>query len=215
MGASGNDLSDIYALSIILYETCTGETPFHGVSLTAIIMQHINAPHMPPALINPDISPALEAVILRGMERQAEDRYASASALGVALAEALNEPVPETLRDTMDIMTERADRTYIAPAPSSGTLQDRSALAPIASRRGMASASPLVTPVIPVSDELAPMPIVAPQVAPSKIVSARPLPDSEPLNVLSAQRRPTVHIGRMTRIVVGLLLIAASLGALL
>lgn len=215
LGASGNERSDIYALSIILYETCTGETPFRGVSLTAIIMQHINAPHIPPALINPAISPALEEVILRGMERQPEDRYASASALGVALAEALHEPIPEALQHTMETMAALADKTYVAPTPSSGSLQDRPALAPIQPRRSIASASPLVTPVIPVSDELVPFPVVAPPVAPSKAVIPRPLPDSEPLSVLVAKQRPPVPSSRMFRISVALLLIAASMGTLL
>ncbi len=111
----------------------------------------------------------------------------------------------------METMAALVDKTYVAPVPSSGSLQNRSALASIPPRRNMASASPLVTPVIPLSDELAPLP----SVAPSKAVVARPLPDSEPLSVLAAKQRPVMRSSRILRITAGLLLVAASLGTLL
>jgi serine/threonine protein kinase len=100
--------SDIYALGVILYELCTGVLPFRGNRPVAIMVQHLNADPTPPALMNPTISSALAQVILRGLAKEPEARFASAASMTAALARALNTPVPEplihaaSLADTMD-----------------------------------------------------------------------------------------------------------------
>lgn len=97
-GHPGNERSDLYALGVILYEICVGVPPFRGESVTAILMQHMSAMPTPPALINPNISPALATVILHALAKDPAARFSSASALTAALAEALNVPVPVDLR---------------------------------------------------------------------------------------------------------------------
>jgi eukaryotic-like serine/threonine-protein kinase len=96
-GYPGNERSDIYALGVILYEVCTGVQPFYGESVAAIVVQHINTMPTPPALINPNIPPALAMVILRAMAKDPAARFSSASALTASLAEAFNVPVPAEL----------------------------------------------------------------------------------------------------------------------
>ncbi len=96
-GYPANERSDVYTLGIILYELCTGVLPFRGNRRVAIMMQHINALPTPPALLNPTISPALTNVIMRSLAKDPEIRFASASSMAVALAKALNMPVPENL----------------------------------------------------------------------------------------------------------------------
>jgi serine/threonine protein kinase len=93
-GYPGNERSDIYSLGIVLYEVCTGVQPFRGENINAIIMQHINATPTPPALINPNIPPALTLVILRCLAKDPAARFSTASLMATAIAEALNVPLP-------------------------------------------------------------------------------------------------------------------------
>ncbi|MGH9837325.1 MAG: protein kinase domain-containing protein [Blastocatellia bacterium] len=66
--------SDIYSLGIILYEMLTGVAPFSSPTPTAIVVKHVTQP--PPSLrnLNPNISPAVEAVVLHALEKRRQER---------------------------------------------------------------------------------------------------------------------------------------------
>src|SRR2546428_9471629 len=64
-GLPGDERTDLYSLGIILYEMVTGITPFQGDNPIAVMMQHLHEMPTPPALLNPNISPALSAVVLQ------------------------------------------------------------------------------------------------------------------------------------------------------
>lgn len=100
--------SDLYSLGIILYEMTTGVTPFRG-ELMAVLMQHYQDAPTPPALINPNIPPALSEVILKSIAKDPDARFQSASAMTIALAQALNVPVPTEL--TRPAATQKSDST--------------------------------------------------------------------------------------------------------
>jgi eukaryotic-like serine/threonine-protein kinase len=97
-GLVGDKRSDLYSLGIILYEMTTGVTPFRGDSLMVILMQHFQDSPTPPALINPNLPPALSEVILKSIAKDPDARFPSASAMTIAVAESLNIPVPADLR---------------------------------------------------------------------------------------------------------------------
>lgn len=77
-GASVDARADIYALGVMLYEMLTGRTPFTGPSPLAIMNDRlINHPY-PPREANPEISPQLQEVIYRALERDPRNRYPDA-----------------------------------------------------------------------------------------------------------------------------------------
>lgn len=77
-GQRGDQRSDVYSLGILLYEMLTGQVPFAGPSpLAAMNARLLNDPPSPREL-NPEISPELEEIIYRALERDPRHRYATA-----------------------------------------------------------------------------------------------------------------------------------------
>ncbi len=97
-GQPSDRRSDLYSLGIIVYEMITGVPPFRGDNPLSIMMQHYSAMPTPPTAINPHVSPALSAVILRSIAKDPDARFSSASAMTIAMAEAFNVPAPAELR---------------------------------------------------------------------------------------------------------------------
>jgi len=80
-GRRGDARSDIYSLGVILYEMLTGQTPFQGPNKLAVMNDRLLNNPVPPREIAPEISPQLQEIIYRALERDPKNRYASAREL--------------------------------------------------------------------------------------------------------------------------------------
>ncbi len=83
--------SDVYSLSIMLYEMLAGKLPFDADTPVGVIMQHIMAPPPPIEEANPAVSSALAQVALVGMAKKPDERFRSAGAMGAAIAAAVHQ----------------------------------------------------------------------------------------------------------------------------
>jgi serine/threonine-protein kinase len=77
-GKRGDGRSDLYALGVILYEMLTGKVPFTGPNPFAIMNDRLLNNPVPPREIDPSISPQLQEIIYRALERDPKNRYANA-----------------------------------------------------------------------------------------------------------------------------------------
>lgn len=90
--------SDLYALAVMMYEMLVGQVPFDDPSVATLALQHLNEPPPPPRNINPSLPESVEAVLLKGLEKEASDRYQTGKELVDALEKALK---PETTASTL------------------------------------------------------------------------------------------------------------------
>ncbi|HHM04257.1 MAG TPA: serine/threonine protein kinase [Gammaproteobacteria bacterium] len=103
--------TDVYSAGIILYELLTGENPFAGPDLGAVVNKVLHDKPSPPSQRQPGISAALDAVVSRALEKDADLRYQSADEFAAALGGA---PSQETAKDSDE--TE----TMVVAQPESG-----------------------------------------------------------------------------------------------
>jgi hypothetical protein len=115
---------DVYALGCMLFKLLTGEVPFPKDSDAARLFAHLNDPPPAPSLYVPEVSMALDDVVIRAMSKAPEDRYPSAGDLGRAAQAALRgerTTAPERTVATGAAATRTAET--IAVEPERGTVE--------------------------------------------------------------------------------------------
>lgn len=212
MGAPGNELSDIYSLSVILYEACTGILPFQGDNPTAIMMQHVSTTPPTPILFNPQIPSALSTVILHGLAKDPAARFASASSFSIALAEALNEPVPEGLQQRAYQIAQMNNPTFISPIHPGARSGRSPATPPMQPASSIVSSSPSLTSAPTQSPNNTPRisrPLSS-TATPAQYQSSTPPPPEDPAPPPFKRQR-----GKIIRIALAIFVFVASIGTLL
>ena len=77
-GKRGDARSDIYSLGVMLYEMLTGTVPFSGPNLLAVMNDRLLNDPLPPTSIDANITPQMEEIIYRALEREPRNRYKNA-----------------------------------------------------------------------------------------------------------------------------------------
>jgi serine/threonine protein kinase len=88
-GQDADERSDIYSLSVNMYEMVTGTVPFKDETPYAVAMKHVNVDPQPPKEINPQIPEEINRIILRCMEKRKDERYQTVQELLTALINAI------------------------------------------------------------------------------------------------------------------------------
>jgi eukaryotic-like serine/threonine-protein kinase len=78
--------ADLYALGVTAYELLTGKLPFMADDNLTLLMKHVTHEVVPPRTVNPAISPVLETVVLRLLQKKPEHRYQNPRELTQALS---------------------------------------------------------------------------------------------------------------------------------
>ncbi|NLO15218.1 MAG: PASTA domain-containing protein, partial [Clostridiales bacterium] len=99
-GETATAASDLYSAGIVLYELLTGKVPFEGDTPIAIAMQHIQQTPRPIRELNAAISPAVESVVMKALEKAPRERYRTALEMAQAIRLALQFPEKEATKDT-------------------------------------------------------------------------------------------------------------------
>jgi serine/threonine-protein kinase len=92
--------SDIYSIGVILYEALTGRVPFHGDSAVAVALKQVSEAPRRPSAINPNVPPALDAVVMRALAKDPDARFKDADAFLKALDAAERAPDQPRPEDT-------------------------------------------------------------------------------------------------------------------
>ncbi|HVV16921.1 MAG TPA: serine/threonine-protein kinase [Polyangia bacterium] len=80
-GRRGDARTDVYAVGTLLYEMLTKNLPFNSTNATALLRAKANEDPRPPSYYEPKLDPALEAIVMRSIQRAPRDRYHTAEAL--------------------------------------------------------------------------------------------------------------------------------------
>jgi eukaryotic-like serine/threonine-protein kinase len=114
-GDSVDARSDVYSLGCVLYEILTGEPPFTGDSPVAVAYQHVREDPVPPSKRHEGISADLDAVVLKALAKNPENRYQTAAEMRADLVRVHNGERPEAPK----VLTD-AERTSLL-SPTAGS----------------------------------------------------------------------------------------------
>lgn len=120
MGERVGAATDLYGLGLTLYEALCGDAPFRGPSAEETMKQQIAEPITPLHMMRPDTPKAIEAVVMRAVEKDPALRYVSARQMGEALSEAAQDA--QRAKTVFGVKWPEAESTDVADKPSSAQM---------------------------------------------------------------------------------------------
>src|SRR3979409_539 len=106
--------SDVYSLGCVLYEILTGEPPFTGDSPVAVAYQQYREAPVPPSQRHNDIAPELDAVVLKALAKNPENRYQTAAEMRTDLVRVHSGEAP----DAPKVLTDAERTSLLSSTPS-------------------------------------------------------------------------------------------------
>lgn len=91
-GTIATEQSDLYSVGVCLYEMLTGTVPFDSDSTVTVALMHLQDKPVPPKDLVPDLPNALNDIVLKALEKAAENRYQTARAMRADLVRSLSDP---------------------------------------------------------------------------------------------------------------------------
>ena len=91
-GEVADEKSDLYSVGVVLYEMLTGQVPFDGDTAVSVALKHVSEEPRSMREIDPEISKALDEVVLRALSKKPGDRYQTAAEMAADLRKALGRP---------------------------------------------------------------------------------------------------------------------------
>lgn len=122
--ARGDDVtiaSDIYSVGVVMYEMLTGRVPFDGDTPVAIALQHISSLPQPLNAVTEGVSPAMERVVLKALNKDPKNRFRNAADMARAIRAALDHP--DTLDATIGLTQSTDMRTSTGTRTNTGTIR--------------------------------------------------------------------------------------------
>ncbi len=95
-GQGTTPASDVYGLGLVLYEMLVGQRAWTGETTAQIAAVRVGSPAPSPRSVRPDISPAMDAIVVRALQPNPAARYANGSALAAALEPLVSQPDPSS-----------------------------------------------------------------------------------------------------------------------
>ncbi|HWD80131.1 MAG TPA: Stk1 family PASTA domain-containing Ser/Thr kinase [Kribbella sp.] len=114
--------SDLYSTGCLLYELLTGRPPFVGESPVSVAYQHVREQPLPPSSFDPEIPPEVDAVVLKALAKNREERYQSASEMRADIHRVL---AGQQVTAPMSAVAETRAMQPTAVAPAAATQQFR------------------------------------------------------------------------------------------